>query len=228
MIKNVLLDLDDTVLDFHKAEKIALMKALEVHGLNTDEEVLSSYSEINKIHWQRLERGEETRAEVLVNRFCDLFLKFGIESDPAQMKLTYESFLGQGHYFMPGAERMLKDLHGKYRLYLASNGTWKVQKGRIESAGISPLFDGLFVSELVGADKPSVDYFAAVFREIPDFKKSETVIVGDSLTSDILGGNRAGILTVWYNPKGAEKTDVAAPDYEIRDLSELAPLLQSL
>lgn len=112
----------------------------------------------------------------------------------------YETFLGEGHYYIDGAEDLLKALYGRYRLYLASNGTMSVQQSRLASAGIAGLFDGIFLSEVIGADKPSKAFFAACFSQIPDFRKEETVIVGDSLTSDIQGGKNAGIGTVWYQP----------------------------
>ena len=140
----------------------------------------------------------------------------------------YETFLGEGHYYTDGAEDLLKALYGQYRLYLASNGTMSVQQSRLASAGIAGLFDGIFLSEVIGADKPSKVFFTACFSQIPDFRKEETVIVGDSLTSDIQGGKNAGIGTVWYQPYPETQEEEIHPDAVIRKLSDLPELLRTL
>jgi len=192
------------------------------------EEVRSRYSIINKAHWERLERKELTREEVLVGRFEVLFREYGIEADPVKCARTYEDFLSVGHYFLPGAEEALEQLSKKYKLYLASNGTAKVQAGRLKSANISHYFEKIFVSQQIGANKPSLEYFSRCFAQIPDFDPKKAMIVGDSLTSDILGGKNAGIATCWVNPKGAPARADICPDYEIAALSQLEDLLQSL
>ena len=105
---------------------------------------------------------------------------------------------------MPGAPELLEELYRKYRLYIVSNGTAKVQEGRIGSSGIAKYMDGIFISQILGANKPDKQFFDICFAEIPDFSLSETVIIGDSLSSDIKGGINAGITTVWFNPKRIE------------------------
>ena len=228
MIRNVLLDLDDTIFDFHKAERIALSRALTEMGVQVSEQVLLRYSEINRDRWQRLECGELTRQQVLVSRFEILYRELSVSASAEMTQALYEKYLSIGHHFLPGAEKMLDDLYGRYRLYLASNGTACVQEGRIASANIARYFDDMFISQHVGYDKPAVDFFRIAFSRISDFSREETVIVGDSLTSDIRGGNRAGIRTVWYNPKGAPRIEGITVDFEIRALDELAPLLATL
>ena len=222
------LDLDDTILDFHKAEYIAIGKTLESFGLEPTEQVRARYSVINKAHWERLERKELTREEVLVGRFDVLFWEYGIEADPVQCARRYEDFLSVGHYFLPGAEEALEQLSKKYKLYLASNGTAKVQAGRLESANISHYFEKIFVSQEIGANKPAIEYFQRCFAQIPGFDPAQAMIVGDSLTSDILGGRNAGIATCWVNPKGAPGRQDIVADHEIRGIGELAQLLERL
>ena len=202
MIRNVLFDLDDTLFDFHKAEKIALTKTLVHFGIDPTEETLALYSTINAAHWKRLELGEISREEVKVGRYRELFETIGVECDPVKATAYYESMLAIGHYFMPGAPELLGELYRKYRLYIVSNGTAKVQEGRIGSSGITKYMDGIFISQILGANKPDKQFFDICFAEIPDFSLSETVIIGDSLSSDIKGGINAGITTVWFNPKG--------------------------
>lgn len=228
MIRNVLFDLDDTLFDFHKAEKIALTKTLVHFGIDPTEETLALYSTINAAHWKRLELGEISREEVKVGRYRELFKTIGIECDPVKATAYYESMLAIGHYFMPGAPELLEELYGKYRLYIVSNGTAKVQEGRIGSSGIAKYMDGIFISQILGANKPDKQFFDICFAEIPDFSLSETVIIGDSLSSDIKGGINAGITTVWFNPKGIENDSDIKPDYTIKELSEVPGLLSQI
>ena len=228
MIRNVLFDLDDTLFDFHKAEKIALTKTLVHFGIDPTEETLALYSTINAAHWKRLELGEISREEVKVGRYRELFKTIGVECDPAKATAYYESMLAIGHYFMPGAPELLEELYGKYRLYIVSNGTAKVQEGRIGSSGIAKYMDGIFISQTLGANKPDKQFFDICFAEIPDFSLSETVIIGDSLSSDIKGGINAGITTVWFDPKGIENDSDIKPDYTIKELSEVPGLLSQM
>lgn len=228
MIRNVLFDLDDTLFDFHKAEKIALTKTLVHFGIDPTEETLSLYSTINAAHWKRLELGEISREEVKVGRYRELFKTIGVECDPVKATAYYESMLAIGHYFMPGAPELLDKLYGKYRLYIVSNGTAKVQEGRIGSSGITKYMDGIFISQILGANKPDKQFFDICFAEIPDFSLNETVIIGDSLSSDIKGGINAGITTVWFNPKGIENDSDIKPDYIIKELSEVPGLLSQI
>lgn len=228
MIRNVLFDLDDTLFDFHKAEKIALTKTLVHFGIDPTEETLALYSTINAAHWKRLELGKISREEVKVGRYRELFKTIGVECDPVKATAYYESMLAIGHYFMPGAPELLEELYRKYRLYIVSNGTAKVQEGRIGSSGIAKYMDGIFISQILGANKPDKQFFDICFAEIPDFSLSETVIIGDSLSSDIKGGISAGITTVWFNPKGIENDSDIKPDYTIKELSEVPGLLSQI
>lgn len=224
----VLLDLDNTILDFDKAEKTALGRAFTALGVAYDEELLKRYNQINIRHWEMLEDGLLTREEVLVKRFEALYKEYGIEADADRSQALYEHLLSEGHWFLPGAEELLEALAGKYRLFLCSNGSAQVQDGRIRSAGIAPYFEKIFVSEHMGANKPEKRYFDLCFAEIPGFDREKTVMLGDSLTSDIRGGINAGVKTCWFNPRGKSNSGPVYPDYEIRELSEFAPLLKTI
>ena len=228
MIEFLFLDLDDTILDFHKAERIALSKTIREFGVEPTEEVLHRYHVINKWHWEQLELGKLTRSEVLTGRFRMLFEELGLTVDPEKMQAGYERNLSIGHYFLPGAEEAVKELHRKYKLYLASNGTAVVQKGRMTSANLYRFFEKSFVSEEIGHNKPSLEYFKAAFAQIPDFDPDKALMVGDSLTSDIRGGNNAGIRTCWVNPNHAPGHPEIHVDYEIEALHQLPKLLEEL
>jgi len=228
MFEFLFLDLDDTILDFQKAEHIALSKTLRSFGLEPTESVLKRYNLINRAHWEALERKELTREQVLVGRFQTLFAEMGITVEPVAVARAYEDNLSVGHYFLPGAEEAVERLSRKYKLYLASNGTAKVQAGRLKSANISRFFEKIFVSQQIGANKPAPEYFERCFAMIPGFDKSKAIIVGDSLTSDILGGQNAGIATCWVNPHHKEGRADIRVDYEIEALSQLEDLLEGL
>ncbi len=228
MVEFLFLDLDDTILDFHKAERIALTKTLCAFGLEPRESVLTRYSQINRAHWEKLERKELTREQVVVGRFGALFAEYGMEADPHAVAGCYEDNLSVGHYFLPGAREALEVLSRQYRLYLASNGTAKVQAGRLKSADISHYFEKIFISQEIGANKPDKLYFDRCAAQIPGYDPKRAMIVGDSLTSDIQGGINAGIKTVWVNPAHAVHPPHITPHYEIEALSQLEALLKTI
>ena len=225
MVEFLFLDLDDTILDFHKAEQVALSKTVSVFGVEPTQEILDRYHVINQQQWERLERGEITREQVLVNRFAILFGELGIDVDPKACTAEYSRNLSVGHYFLPGAEEAVKRLSKKYRLFLASNGTASVQHGRLESAGLYPYFEKIFISQEVGYNKPAKEFFDRCFAQIPGFDPEKALLVGDSLTSDILGGKNAGILTCWVNAKGKIAPENIQPDYEIQSVAEVEVIL---
>ena len=228
MIEFLFLDLDDTILDFHKAERLAIAKTFREFGLEPTDAVLNRYHEINKLHWQRLERGEITRDQVLVGRFQMLFDELGKHADPAQIAQSYEHNLSIGHYYLPGAREAVDALQGHYRLFLASNGTASVQHSRLTSAGLYPCFEQVFVSQDLGFNKPAKEFFNACAARIPGYDAAKAMMVGDSLTSDILGGIHGGMQTCWVNPAHKQAPENIRPDYEIESLSQLPALLRKL
>lgn len=228
MVKNLLLDLDDTLLDFKKAEAIAIRDAFVDLGIEPSDENVALYSKINRSCWAKLELGEYTREEVLHKRFDILFAHLGITGDAHEAQKIYERNLSKGAFYLPGAKELLNELYGKYRLYLATNGIVNVQTPRIESSGIGKYFTDIFVSEKIGYNKPDKRFFDEAFSQIDGFSKDETIIVGDGLESDIKGGINAGIKTVYFNPRGLENTTGITPDYEISSHAELLKLLEEM
>lgn len=229
MVKFLLLDLDDTILDFKKAEHIAVRQAIAQAGVEPTDEICKRYSQINQMHWQMLERGEISREEVLVNRFGVLFEELGHPVQAECVARNYEHLLGQEHYYLSDAEKTVKkELFGKHRMFLASNGTASVQDSRLKGADLYPYFEKVFISEEIGYNKPSREYFDTCFAQIPDFDPEACLMVGDSLTSDILGGINAGIKTCWVNPAHNPAPEQIRPDYEIERLADLPALLESI
>ena len=149
MIKNILFDLDDTILDFHKCERTALSETFIKLGVEHTDKILDRYSVINDMHWKRLEKGELTRAQVLLGRFEVLFEEIGAECSGELAWKTYEELLGNQYFLVDGALDLLEKLYGKYRLYIVSNGTATVQDRRIAGAKLEKYFDKIFLRERV-------------------------------------------------------------------------------
>lgn len=228
MYEFLLIDLDDTVLDFHGAEAVAIRKTLADAGVEPTDAVCQRYSECNQLHWKRLERGEITREQVIVGRFQMLFDELGVAVDAAAVADNYTENLSQRHDYLPGAEEALIALQRKYRLFLASNGTAWVQHRRIHASGVGKYFEKMFISQEIGADKPAKEFFERSFAQIPGFDHAKAMMIGDSLTSDILGGQNVGIATCWVNLHGKTCNLEKAPDYEIGSISQLEKLLETV
>ena len=108
---------------------------------------------------------------------------------------------------------------------MVSNGTVVAQEKKLRLSGLGELMDGIFLSEAVGVEKPNVEFFERMFGNIDLVEKDQVLIVGDSLTSDIRGGNNAGIKTCWYNPDHKERYADVKIDYEIADLHEIYDII---
>ena len=228
MIDTILFDLDNTLLDFSKAEKEALSNALKKLDIVPTKEVIALFSQINQEQWRLLEQKKITREQVKQGRFSLLFQRLGLSRSPQEAARIYESALSMEHPLMDGAWALLSRLFGQYRLYAVTNGTASVQKSRLKASGIEPYFQDVFISEEIGVNKPDALYFSRCFAQIPSFLPAQAVIVGDSLTSDIQGGKNAGIRTIWFHPDSQPGRPDIVPDYEIRKLSELPSLLNSI
>lgn len=228
MIEFVFIDLDDTILDFHKAEQVGIRNTLRHFGIEPTEETIELYLQINRDHWRRLERGEITRKQVNEGRFEVLFQQLGHKVDGAACAAYYLSQLGLTHDYLPGAEDAITRLSKKYRLFIASNGNVSVQFPRMAHSGLNKLVEQAFISEELRQNKPSKAYFDICFSRIADFDPAKAIMVGDSLTSDIQGGINAGLRTCWFNPTGKPNTTGIRPDYEIASLAQLETLLEAL
>lgn len=225
MIRHVFLDVDDTLLDFAWQEDAALHRTYAELGLPLTDEMYARYHEINQGWWQTFERGEVTRETLLVARHAQMLEEYSLPGNPEEMERRYRHNLGIGHHFMPHAESLLQYLRPKYRLYIASNGVGQTQQMRLADAGLQDFFDGQFISEEIGAYKPMPEFFERSFAQIKDFCVDEAILIGDSLTSDILGANRVGMKTVWCNLKGKDPREDIKPTYEVHSLTEIMEIL---
>lgn len=227
MIHTILFDLDDTLLDFHAAEQAAITLTLRAAGVEPAPEIIRRYSEINAGQWRLLEQGQISRATLTVRRFEILFGELSLARDCRQTQAVYEQQLSRQAQLLPRARALLDALAPHYALYAASNGSAVVQDSRLEISGLLPYFRDVFISQRMGYDKPQRQFFEQCFARIPGFCRGQTLLVGDSLSSDIAGGRQAGIRTCWFNPHHRQP-GTAAPDYTIASLDELPGLLQTM
>ncbi len=224
MYKYLLWDIDGTVLDFFASEAYAIRVLFEKYNLGEcSDEMLKLYSGINSKYWQRLERGELTKSEILIGRFRDFFGIIGADISIAEsFNRDYQITLGDYIEFVDKAEETLLSQKGKYTLAAVTNGTKIAQEKKLRLSGLDKIFDAIFISENVGAEKPSKEYFDYVFKHLGITNKNEVLIIGDSLTSDMRGGLNAGIDTCWFNPKHNLNTLGISVTYEIDDIGKLA------
>lgn len=227
MIKNILLDLDETIFAFSISERKALCEALLDIGVEPTEEILDRYHVVNLAQWKKLEQGLIDREEVKVGRYRNLFNEFGIESDPKSAAANYERHLSEKDDLLPGVIDFLETLKSHYNLYAVSNGIKPVQEGRIDNTGIRKYFSAVYISEDIGFEKPFKEFFDYCFND-SKIEKSETILIGDSLTSDIQGGINAGVPTIWFNPKKSENTKGIKPTYEAHTYEEILKILDTV
>lgn len=227
MIKVILWDVDGTLLDFLKAEYAAIKTCFRIFNLGEcTDEMVETYSAINKQYWERLERKELTKPEVLVGRFREFFAYENIETDCAEeFNREYQLRLGDTICFCDNSYELLKSLRGRVKQYAVTNGTKVAQNKKLNRSGLIDIFDGIFISEDIGIEKPDAAFFRFVWDNIGEYAVDEVMIVGDSLTSDMQGGNNAGILCCWYNPKHLPLTKDLRIDYEIDDLNKIPEIL---
>lgn len=223
----VLWDVDGTLLDFLAAEKAAIQSLFQEFGLGRcTDGMLARYSEINREYWRKLERGEMSKQQILVKRFEDFFREEGLDVSLGEaFNAAYQVRLGDTIVFCDDSKALVESLRGKVRQYVVSNGTVTAQTKKLRRSGFDQLMDGVFLSEELGYEKPAIEFFDQVFQEIQAPDKDRVLIVGDSLTSDMEGGFRAGIKTCWYNPEGLPCAAPEKIDYEIQNLQEIKKIL---
>ena len=227
--KFLLFDLDHTLLDFDIAEDIALTQLLEEEGVEDIQAYKDYYVPMNKSLWKDLEQNKITKSELINTRFAKLFAHFGIEKDGACLAERYQFFLSKQGQTFPGVEDLLKKLIKQgYELYATTNGITFIQTGRLEQSGIAPFFKEIFISEQLHTQKPDAAFYEKIGARIPNFDKNQTLMIGDSLSADIQGGNNAGINTIWYNPHHLENKSLAQPTYEVHSYKDLLNCLGEL
>lgn len=223
--ETILFDIDDTLLDFKAAEEQALSWLFQDMGVEPSLSVKNTYKKMNQGFWRDHEAGLLSRQDLLDNRFRLFFEQYDREVDGPKTEARYRYYLNQGHQLMENSLEVVQQLSHKEELYVVTNGVSATQHQRLEKSGLAPYFKKFFISEEMGVHKPMKEFFDQVFAEIPQINKEKTVIIGDSLTSDIKGGQMAGIDTIWMNPAQKAAT-IIEPTYQIRELTDLYQILE--
>ena len=221
----LLFDADGTLLDFPLAERTALREALAAQNLAADETVIATYSAINDAVWKQIEAGTFDRANLTAARFSQLAGQFGFDCDVDRLGRDYFAAMAQQGQLIDGALDLCLALRERYSLFIITNGTASVQHGRLDGTPLLACMDGLFISQELGAEKPSPAFFSAAAAAIPGFDQARALVIGDSLTSDIAGGIAAGMDTCWYNPFGRQAANGCVPTYTVSSYAELRAML---
>lgn len=224
--QTVLLDADNTLFDFNAAEERALHTVLRARGYTPDEETVGTYLKINTALWDAFARGEVEQDFLLEERFRQFEQAMGGDHDPAQFNMDYQKHLGANGILFPGAQELCRHLHDAgCTLAIVTNGAAVAQRGRYENSPIKAYIHHLFISQEIGVGKPNPLFFDHVCRELDISDRSGVVVVGDSLSSDIVGGNQAGMDTIWYNPLGEALTGPARPTYTAKDFAQVEQII---
>ena len=222
---HILFDADNTLFDYDRAEGEALAATFAAYGHGFDAAVHARYRAINQSLWAAKERGEIATGVLTVERFRRLFAELGLTQKPEVFNTCYLDALADGVQLIDGAYEVCETLARAHTLSIVTNGVPRTQRRRVERSAIRPFFAHLFISGEIGHKKPDIEYFEHVFRELGGVDRARTLIVGDSLTSDIQGGINAGIATCWFNPSGAPNATDMQPDHEIRALMDLLSII---
>lgn len=199
----LLIDNDNTLMDFAAAEAKALRETLENAGLPTDEATVAAYSRINDALWKALERGETTQPELKVERFRQLLAWLNrTDADPVELGSAYAANLGNYADLLPGAEDFIRALHGKMRIALVSNGVSAIQRSRLSKCPLTPLFDAIVISEEAGVAKPDPRLLEIALKKLGCTDRTQAVMMGDSLSADIAAANNAGLDSIFFSLKG--------------------------
>ena len=223
--KIVLIDLDDTLLDFQKSEDVAIRTTIKTLGIEPTDEIVNTYKAINSKYWKMFERGEIEREALLIARFKEFCGLLNITNkDFSLLNETYFHYLSSTPFEIEGAEEFLKKLTSKYDVYVITNGVKRVQTKRLSLVNITKYFKKIYISEEVGYQKPSIEYFEYVLNDLKITNKEDLLIIGDSLSSDIKGGINSGIDTMWYNPKGLQSN--INYTYQIKNYDQFFELIK--
>lgn len=224
MIKAVLIDIDNTLLDFNESARVAAKLAFEKYNLPYNESVHPTFLTINNGFWDKIQTGEITREYLHAERWNTILRELGIFFDGRIIEKVFLENLNFCATPMEGALEILEYLSKKYLLCTASNAPYEQQLKRMKCSGIDKFVHKKFISEALGATKPDSAFFEACFKGIAPITKEETIMIGDSISADINGAKAVGLKTVWFNYNKSDYKEGVA-DYVIHHLSEIKNIL---
>jgi putative hydrolase of the HAD superfamily len=222
----IVFDADGTLFDYDRAEATALRRAFAEIGLELDARLHECFVRINSRLWQEFEQGLVSSERLRVQRFEELAAELRLDLDPTVFSEDYLHILGLQTPLLPGALALVESLAGDFRLALATNGIASVQRARFGASVIRPFFHTIVISDEIGVAKPDPRFFEALFAALGNPPRSQVLMVGDGLSSDIKGGVDFGIDTCWFNPSRLENSSEIEPSFEIHAPRELVELLE--
>lgn len=222
----IVFDADGTLFDYECAELSALTRTFEHYGVRFDSDIHRLFRTINGRLWEEFELGKVSSQRLRVQRFEELIDTLEIDLCPSSFSRDYLLNLGADSTLLPGAIEVVERLSEDCGLVLATNGIAEVQNSRFSASRIKPYFTALVISDEINVAKPDPEFFSEVFRRIGTPERAEVLMVGDSLSSDIAGGVRFGIDTVWFNPSGKPNDSSIVPTHEVSDLAEILDIVR--
>ncbi len=224
--KLILFDADGTLFDFHQGEREALRATFAHHGVAYDEDTyLSLYRKINLDIWTEFEQQRIAAEDLSRERFHRYLGVLNLDISPDAFSNDYLEALSGSTHTIESAPEVVAELAGHCRLVLITNGLSKVQHPRFQKSSMYSYFSSIVVSEDIGIAKPHPGIFEHAFRSVNHVDRSDVIIVGDNLSSDIQGGLTFGIDTCWFNPSKRSRSETIIPTYEIQDLRQLLPIV---
>ncbi len=223
--KILLIDLDNTLIDFNECARHSIINAFNELGLPYTPHVFETFICENIKIWKRLEKSEITKPQLRADRWNIILGKLGINYDGTIIEDMFEKGVAMGAYPVEGAYDLLDYLYGKYKMYIVSNGFRFVQESRLKIGDFEKYFDGVFVSEDIGIPKPAKEFFDYCFENLNNPSKEEVLLIGDSISADITGGINYGFDTIWFNKSNDSLPESIAPTYTVRSLEEIKNIL---
>ncbi len=225
MKKIILIDLDNTLIDFNECARHSIINAFSELGFTYTDKVFETFITENVKIWKRLEKGEITKPQLRADRWNIILGKLGIDFDGTILEEMFENGVAKGAYAVEGAYELLDYLKDKYKLYIVSNGFRFVQESRLKIGNFEKYFCDVFVSEDVGIPKPAKEFFDYCFDKLGNPDKNDTILIGDSLSADIIGGINYGIDTIWFNKNNEPLPDRVNPTYTVNTLKKIQGIL---
>jgi YjjG family noncanonical pyrimidine nucleotidase len=224
MITTIFIDIDNTLLDFDKCAYLSMKSAFEDVGLPFEDYMFDTFERINLSLWHRLEEKIISKDQLFKIRWSTILAALGFDYDGIDMEKRFKHYICTYAVTIDGAEDILKHLSSKYKVYATSNATYDQQISRLKNAGLDKYFDGYFISERAGAEKPSKEFFDYCFGNLTE-QIDNIVLIGDSPTADIKGGCQYGLSTIWFNWRGEKLPEGVNPTYIVKSLAEIKKIL---
>lgn len=221
----VLLDIDNTLIDFNECARQSIIKIFNDFNLPYTEDVFKTFTEENIKIWKRLENGEITKAYLRANRWNIILEKLNLVADGPAIEELFEKGIAESAYEVNGANELLKYLYEKHDIYVVSNGFRAVQENRLNISGFKKYFKGMFFSEDIGFSKPQKEFFDYCFDHLKNPDKENVILIGDSISADITGGNNYNIKTIWFNKNNEKCPDNAKPTHIVKALNEICSIV---